>query len=81
MRLAAGKRLIPCTKSNTLSGGRPSSCNTVSMIFTVPALENPRSRGKPSRSSSLQALTICSRAALIPAMNGAGDESAKGSQH
>jgi hypothetical protein len=46
------------------------------MIFTVSDLEKPRLRRKVSRSSSLRA-TIRSRAALIPAMNGAGDESAK----
>src|SRR5450631_4065823 len=67
---------MPCTKSNRLSGGRPSSCNTVSMIFAVSDLENPRLRKNPSRSSSVRA-TIRSRAALIPAMNGAGEESAK----
>ncbi len=29
------------------SGERPSSCNTVSMMFVVPDLENPRLRRKP----------------------------------
>ena len=59
-----------------LSGLRCSSLNTVSMIFAVSDLEKPRLRRKLSRSSSLRA-TIRSRAALIPAMNGAGEELAK----
>jgi len=46
------------------------------MIFAVSDLEKPRLRRKFSRSSSLRA-TIRSRAALIPAMNGAGEELAK----
>ena len=40
------------------------------MIFAVSGLENPCFRKKASRSSSFRA-TIRSRAALIPAMNGA----------
>ena len=46
------------------------------MIFAVSDLENPRLRKNPSRSSSVRA-TIRSRAALMPVMNGAGEESAK----
>ena len=46
------------------------------MIFSVSGREKPRLRKKLSRSSSLRA-TICSRAALIPARNGAGDDVAK----
>ena len=59
-----------------LSGLRFSSPKTVSMIFAVSDLENPRLRRKLSRSSSVRA-TIRSRAALMPATNGAGEELAK----
>lgn len=38
--------VIPCTKSKTLSGGRPSSASTVSTIRPVSAFENPRLRRK-----------------------------------
>ena len=62
--------------SKMLSGGRPSSESTVSMILPVSALLNPRLRRKVSRSSSVRA-TMRSRAALTPAMNGAGEEWAK----
>ncbi len=46
------------------------------MIFAVSGFENPRLRRKVSRSSSDLATTR-SRAALMPAMNGAGEELAK----
>ena len=46
------------------------------MIFAVSPLLNPRLRRKLSRSSSWRA-TICSRAALIPATNGAGIRAAR----
>ncbi len=52
--------VIPCTKSNTLSGGRPSSASTVSAIRRVSTFENPRWRRKSWRSSSVLA-TIFSR--------------------
>ncbi len=68
--------VMPCTKSNTLSGGRPSSARTVSTIFAVSAFEKPRFFRKLARSSSLRA-TIFSRAARMPSMNGAGEELAK----
>jgi hypothetical protein len=55
---------------------RPSSASTVSMILPVSALPNPRLRRKVSRSSSVRATTF-SRAALMPATNGAGEELAK----
>lgn len=54
----------------------PSSDRTISMTLTVSPFERPRRRRKVSRSSSLRA-TIRSRAALMPAMNGAGEELAK----
>jgi hypothetical protein len=59
-----------------LSGLRFSSPRTVSMIFVVSDLENPLLRRNDSRSSSVRA-TIRSRAALIPATTGAGEELAK----
>lgn len=68
--------LIPCTKSNTLSGGRPSSARTVATIRPVSAFENPRLRRKSCLSSSDRA-TIFSRAAQMPSMKGAGKDSAK----
>lgn len=34
--------VMPCTKSSTLSGGRPSSARTVSTIFAISAFEKPR---------------------------------------
>ena len=67
---------MPRTKSKMPCGFVSSSLNTVSMIFAVSDLEKPRLRRKLSRSSSLRA-TIRSHAALIPAMNGAGEELAK----
>ena len=59
-----------------LCGFVSSSLDTVSMIFAVSDLEKPRLRRKLSRSSSLQA-TIRSRATLMPAMNGTGEDLAK----
>ena len=68
--------VMPCTKSKTLSGGRPSSARTVSTIRPVSAFENPRFLRKSCRSSSDRA-TIFSRAARMPSMKGAGEDSAK----
>src|SRR5579871_6790967 len=68
--------VMPCTKSKMLSGGRPSSVSTASMILPVSALENPRRRRNSVRSSSLCA-TIRSRAALMPLTKGMGEELAK----
>ena len=67
---------MPCTKSKTLSGLRPSSASTVSMIFAVSAFEKPRLRRNSLRSSSVRA-TIFSRAALMPLTKGIGEELAK----
>ena len=46
------------------------------MILPVSALENPRLRKKSCRSSSVRA-TMRWRAAMMPVMNGWGDEVAK----
>lgn len=73
MHLSAGMSIIPCAKSKMLSGGRPSSCKTVSMILPVWALLESRLRRKVSRPSWVRA-TMRSRAALIPTTNGAREE-------
>ena len=68
--------VMPCTKSKMLSGGRPSSTSTASMILAVSPFEKPRRRRKSLRSSSVRA-TMRSRATLMPLMKGMGDELAK----
>ena len=68
--------VMPCTKSNTDSGGRPSSSKTVSMILAVSGFEKPRRRRNSERSSSERA-TILRRAAWMPATKAEADESAK----
>ena len=75
MGLAASERRDALHKKDAV-GLVSSSPNTVSMIFAVSDLEKPRLHRKLSRSSSLRA-TIRSRAALIPAMNGTGEELSK----
>gem|GEM_PF-4816952 len=64
---------MPCTKSKMLSGRRPSSISTFSMILPDSAFEKPRLRRKSARSSSLRA-TICCRAALMPFTKPCGEE-------
>ncbi len=59
-----------------LSGLRPSSFSTVSITLAVSGLVKPRFDMKVARSSSVLA-TIVWRAALMPWMNPAGEESAK----
>jgi hypothetical protein len=76
MRLATGQRGDPLHKIEQVLRRTAFLVQDGLNDFRRLNLEKPRLRENPSRSSSLRA-TIRSRAALMPAMNGAGDESAK----